>query len=258
MIVTKLRMFAAAAFAEVADARSWQAAPDRVLATILFTDLVGSTAKAVELGPRWAKTLADHNAVIGRELARFRGRTIDTAGDSFFASGFEGPARAIRCACAIRDAVTALGLAIRVGVHTGECDLIDNKLSGVAVHIGARVAAQAGEGEVLVSGTVKDLVVGSGITFTPCGVRELKGLGDWPLFAVTDADDHELAEANSSLQALLCTRGLSHFVSAALCRSSTSPEGCRRDPRTPSQDLTARGSMPPSRTPRLREGARAP
>ena len=156
----------------------------RVLATVLFTDLVDSTAKAAELGGAWPSLLAEHNAAIRRELARFRGETIDTAGDGFFASGFDGPARAIRCACAIRDAVTSLGLEIRVGVHTGECDIVDGKLAGLAVAVGARVAGQAGVGDVLVSGTVKDLVAGSGIAFASRGVRELKGLGDWPLYAV--------------------------------------------------------------------------
>jgi pimeloyl-ACP methyl ester carboxylesterase len=160
----------------------------RVLATVLFTDLVDSTANAVQAGGAWASLLAEHNALIRRELARFRGETIDTAGDGFFASGFDGPARAIRCACAIRDAVGSLGLDIRVGVHTGECDVVDGKLAGLSVAVGARVAAQAGVGEVLVSRTVKDLVAGSGIAFDPRGVRELKGLGGWPLFAVTGLD----------------------------------------------------------------------
>jgi class 3 adenylate cyclase len=158
--------------------------PQRVLATVLFTDIAGSTRKAVELGPRWQELLREHNAIIRRELARFRGREIDTAGDGFFASGFDGPARAIRCGCAIRDAVRELGLGVRVGVHTGECDIVDGKLSGLAVTIGSRVAAQADEGEVLVSGTVKDLVAGSGIQFDSHRLRELKGLGDWPLWSV--------------------------------------------------------------------------
>jgi class 3 adenylate cyclase len=162
--------------------------PRRVLATVLFTDLVASTATAVEHGREWPNLLAKHNAAIRRELARFRGETIDTAGDGFFASGFDGPARAIRCGCAIRDAVETIGLGVRVGVHTGECDIVDDKLSGLAVNVGARVAAQAEEGEVLVSGTVKDLVAGSGIAFEPRGVRELKGLGEWPLYAVTNPD----------------------------------------------------------------------
>src|SRR5204862_6295497 len=113
----------------------------RVLATVLFTDLVDSTAKAVEAGGEWPVLLAEHNAAIRRELARFRGEAIDTAGDGFFASGFDGPARAIRCACSIRDAVTSLGLGIRVGVHTGECDFVDGKLAGMAVVVGARFAA---------------------------------------------------------------------------------------------------------------------
>src|SRR5262249_23183766 len=166
------------------DYRQLQAQPRRVLATVLFTDIVGSTATAAELGPRWQELLREHNAAVRRQIHRFSGREIDTAGDGFFASGFDGPARAVRCGCAIRDAVTSLGLGIRVGVHTGECDIVDDKLSGLAVNIGARVAAQADEGEVVVSGTVKDLVAGSGITFEPRGVRELKGLGEWPLFSV--------------------------------------------------------------------------
>jgi class 3 adenylate cyclase len=156
----------------------------RVLATVLFTDLVDSTATALEAGRDWPALLTEHNAAIRRELARFRGQTIDTAGDGFFASGFDGPARAIRCACAIRDAVGSLGFGIRVGVHTGECDVVDGKLAGLAVAVGARVAGHAGVGEVLVSGTVKDLVAGSGIRFDTRGVRELKGLGEWPLYAV--------------------------------------------------------------------------
>jgi class 3 adenylate cyclase len=157
----------------------------RVLATVLFTDLVDSTATAVAAGGEWPSLLAEHNSAIRRELARFRGEAIDTAGDGFFASGFDGPARAIRCACAIRDAVSSLDLGIRVGVHTGECDVIEGKLGGLAVVVGARVAAEADAGEVLVSGTVKDLVAGSGIAFDARGLRDLKGLGEWPLYAVT-------------------------------------------------------------------------
>ena len=160
-------------------------APARVLTTVLFTDIVGSTERAAALGDRrWRDLLEMHNAVIRRELALYRGDEIDTAGDGFFASGFDGPARAIRCGCAIRDAVASLGLGIRVGVHTGECDVVDGKLSGLAVVIGSRVAAQAEPGEVLVSGTVRDLVAGSGIEFEPKGTKELKGLGEWPVFAV--------------------------------------------------------------------------
>jgi class 3 adenylate cyclase len=142
-----------------------QTEPQRVLATVLHRPL-RIDVTAAELGPRWQLLLQAHNAAIRRELARFRGREIDTAGDGFFASGFEGPARAIRCAVAIRDTVRELGRSIRIGIHTGECDLVDGKLAGLAVNIGARVAAQADEQEVLVSSTVRDLVAGSGITFT--------------------------------------------------------------------------------------------
>ena len=160
--------------------------PDRVLSTILFTDIVGSTAKAVELGDRaWRELLTTHNERIRRQLLRFRGREVDTAGDGFFASGFDGPARAIRCACAIVDSVRELGLDVRAGLHTGECELIDGKIGGIAVNIGARVAARAGPGEVLVSSTVKDLVAGSGLEFHDRGAHELKGIpGEWRLYAV--------------------------------------------------------------------------
>ena len=158
---------------------------NRVLATVVFTDIVGSTEKAVELGDAsWRELLQQHHALIRRELVRFKGRELDTAGDGFFAS-FDGPARAIRCACAIVDTVKRLELAVRAGVHTGECELIDGKVGGVAVHIGARIAAEAQPGEVLVSGTVKDLVAGSGIRFRERGAAKLKGLpGQWNVFAV--------------------------------------------------------------------------
>jgi pimeloyl-ACP methyl ester carboxylesterase len=158
---------------------------DSVLATVLFTDLVGSTAKAVELGDRrWRDLLEQHHARTRAELSRFRGVELDTAGDGFFAR-FDGPARAIRCACAVRDAVTDLGLEVRAGLHTGECEVLDGKVAGLAVSIGARVAAQAGPGEVLVSQTVKDLVAGSGIDFVDRGSAELKGVpGEWRLYAV--------------------------------------------------------------------------
>jgi class 3 adenylate cyclase len=161
-----------------------QAMPERVLATVLFTDVVRSTETALSLGPQWADILREHNVRIRRELARYAGREIDTSGDGFFASGFDGPARAIRCACAIRDVITDLGLGVRIGVHTGECDVVDAKLSGLAVVIGSRIAGEAGEGEVLVSGTVRDLVAGSGIEFESRGVRNLKGIGDWPVHLV--------------------------------------------------------------------------
>jgi pimeloyl-ACP methyl ester carboxylesterase len=161
---------------------------DSVLATVLFTDLVGSTARAVELGDRrWRELLEQHHARTRAELSRFRGVELDTAGDGFFAR-FDGPARAIRCACAVRDAVTDLGLEVRAGLHTGECEVMDGKVAGVAVSIGARVAAQAGPGEVLVSQTVKDLVAGSGIEFADRGEAELKGVpGEWRLYAVAAA-----------------------------------------------------------------------
>jgi pimeloyl-ACP methyl ester carboxylesterase len=159
--------------------------PDRVLATVLFSDVVASTERAAAVGDlRWAGLLETHHAAVRRELARFRGREIDTAGDGFLAS-FDGPARAIRCAAAAIDSVRGLGLEIRAGVHTGECEVVGEKLGGIAVHIGARVAAKASAGEILVSGTVKDLVAGSGISFEDRGVAELKGVpGSWPLYAV--------------------------------------------------------------------------
>ena len=162
--------------------------PDRVLATVLFTDIVGSTAKLAEVGDRaWRELLARHHAVVRRLLGRFGGVEMDTAGDGFFAR-FDGPARAIRCARAIAEGVAALGLQVRQGLHTGECELVEGKVGGIAVHIGARVAAQAGPGEVLVSSTVRDLVAGSGITFAERGTAELKGIpGDWRLYAVESA-----------------------------------------------------------------------
>jgi pimeloyl-ACP methyl ester carboxylesterase len=161
---------------------------DSVLATVLFTDIVGSTAKAVELGDRrWRELLEQHHARTRAQLTRFRGVELDTAGDGFFAR-FDGPARAIHCACSIRDAVSELGLEVRAGLHTGECEVMDGKVAGIAVSIGARVAAQAGPGEVLVSQTVKDLVAGSGIEFRGRGGAELKGVpGEWRLYAVATA-----------------------------------------------------------------------
>jgi class 3 adenylate cyclase len=162
--------------------------PDRVLATVVFTDIVGSTEEAARLGDRrWLDLLAAHHALVRRELARFRGREIDTAGDGFLAA-FDGPARAVRCAGAIRDAVRALGLEVRAGVHTGECEIGREGLGGIAVHIGARVAALAGPGEVLVSSTVKDLVAGSGLGFVDRGAHALRGVpGEWRLYAVAPA-----------------------------------------------------------------------
>jgi class 3 adenylate cyclase len=161
---------------------------DRVLATILFTDIVRSTERAAAVGDRrWRDILEQYYAMVRRELSRFRGREIDTAGDGFFAA-FDGPARAINCACRIRDSVRAIGIELRAGLHAGECEVLGAKIGGIAVHIGARVAAEAAPGEVLVSSTVKDLVAGSGLAFESRGVHALKGVpGEWPLFRVAAA-----------------------------------------------------------------------
>jgi class 3 adenylate cyclase len=161
---------------------------ERILATILFTDIVGSTRRAAELGDSgWRELLGRHHAIVRGLLARHRGQELDTAGDGFFAS-FDGPGRAIACAGQIRDAIRDLGLELRLGVHTGECERLDGKLGGLAVSIGARVAAQAAPGEVLVTGTVRDLVAGSGVVFEERGEHELKGVpGTWRLYAVIDA-----------------------------------------------------------------------
>jgi class 3 adenylate cyclase len=162
-------------------------APDRILATVLFTDIVGSTALATEMGDRrWAELLERHHAIVRGELARFRGHEVDTIGDGFFAT-FDGPARAIRCARAISHSVRALGIEVRSGVHAGECELLDGKVGGIAVHTGARVASLAGPSEVLVSSTVKDLVAGSGLSFVDRGRHALKGIpGEWQLYEVVD------------------------------------------------------------------------
>jgi len=165
------------------------AVPESVLATVVFTDIVGSTDHAARIGDRaWRDLLARHHALVRRELARFRGHERDTAGDGFFAT-FDGPARAIRAAQAIVDGVRTLGLEARIGIHVGECELHDGKIAGLAVNIGSRVASNAGAGEVLVSQTVRDLVAGSGIGFEDRGVHHLKGIpGSWQLFAVVAAD----------------------------------------------------------------------
>ena len=159
---------------------------DRVLATVLFTDIVDSTRHAVDMGDRkWRDLLERHHDLVRRELDRFRGREVDNAGDGFFVT-FDGPARAVSCALAIRDAVASLGMAIRAGVHTGECEVRGEKVSGVAVHIGARVQSIASPNEILVSRTVKDLVVGSGLDFTDRGEHELKGVpGNWQLYSAS-------------------------------------------------------------------------
>jgi class 3 adenylate cyclase len=162
--------------------------PDRILATVLFTDIVGSTQEAARLGDtRWRDLIQAHHTVVRRELDRFRGREVHTAGDGFLAT-FDGPARAIRSAVAISQAVRPLGIEIRAGLHTGEIELMGDDIGGIAVHIGARVSSAAGPREVLVSSTVKDLVAGSGIDFEDRGVHALKGVPDqWHLFAVTSA-----------------------------------------------------------------------
>ena len=158
---------------------------DRVLATVMFTDIVGSTQRAAELGDgRWRELRGSWHAVMRRELAAFRGREVDTAGDGLLAT-FDGPARAIRCACSVRERVRALGLQVRTGLHTGECELVGDGMVGIAVHIGARVAALAGADEILVSSTVKDLVAGSGLRFGDRGTHTLKGVPEtWHLFVV--------------------------------------------------------------------------
>jgi pimeloyl-ACP methyl ester carboxylesterase len=162
--------------------------PDRVLATVLFLDIVDSTRRLAELGDRrWRELLDRFYAVLRERIARFRGREIDTTGDGVFAA-FDGPARAIRCAVATRDAVGGLGLAVRAGLHTGECELLGSDMTGIAVHTGARVCAAAAPGEVLVTGTVVDLVAGSGLGFEDRGLHTLKGVpGEWRLFAVEGA-----------------------------------------------------------------------
>jgi class 3 adenylate cyclase/pimeloyl-ACP methyl ester carboxylesterase len=159
--------------------------PERVLSTVLFTDIVGSTERAAELGDsRWREMLEQHESVTRREVARARGRTVKTLGDGALAT-FDGPARAVRCACALRDAVRGLGLELRAGVHTGEVEQIGDDVGGLAVHLGARVGALAGAGEVLASQTVRDLVVGSGIEWDDRGAHALKGVpGEWRVYAV--------------------------------------------------------------------------
>ena len=178
------------AFEEISEfltgVRPEPAEDDRVLATVLFTDIVGSTRRAAEMGDRdWRALLDAHDSVVRAQLARFRGREVGTAGDSFLAT-FDGPQRAIRCALAIREALRPLEIEIRAGLHTGECEVRGDNVGGIAVHIGARVSALAAPEEILVSGTLRDLVVGSGLAFEDRGPHELKGVpGEWRLFAVT-------------------------------------------------------------------------
>jgi class 3 adenylate cyclase len=162
-----------------------EVADDRVLATLLFTDIVDSTRRAAEIGDRdWHALLDAHDAVVRSQLVRFRGREVNTSGDGFLAM-FDGPQRAVRCAMAIRDAVQALGIEVRAGLHTGECEVRGDDIGGIAVHIGARVSALAGPNDVLVSSTLRDLVIGSGLEFVDRGAHQLKGVpGEWHLFAV--------------------------------------------------------------------------
>jgi class 3 adenylate cyclase len=156
--------------------------PDRMLLTLLFTDIVGSTRRAAEVGDRrWRELLDAHHAAVRGELERFRGREVDTAGDGFFAT-FDGPGRALHAAAAIRDALRPLELEIRAGVHTGECEVVGAAVRGVAVHVAARVAGRAAAGEILATSTVRDLVAGSGIVFADRGSAELKDVGAWHLY----------------------------------------------------------------------------
>jgi class 3 adenylate cyclase len=177
-----------ASFQEIAEfltGHRAEVADDRVLATVLFTDIVDSTRRAAEMGDRdWRALLDAHDAVVRAQLVRFRGREVNTSGDGFLAM-FDGPQRAIRCAMAIRDAVQALGIEVRAGLHTGECEIRGDDIGGIGVHIGARVSALAGPNDVLVSSTLRDLVIGSGLEFEDRGAHELKGVpGEWHLFAV--------------------------------------------------------------------------
>ena len=158
--------------------------PERALFTIMFTDIVDSSARAGQLGDaRWKELLDAHDAMVRLQLDRFRGREIKTTGDGFLAT-FDGPARAVQCARALRDAAHALGISVRAGLHTGECELRGEDIGGIAVHIAARVASAAGGGEVLVSSTVRDLVAGSRLVFQDRGLHELKGVGEWRLFSM--------------------------------------------------------------------------
>ncbi|HEY1564180.1 MAG TPA: adenylate/guanylate cyclase domain-containing protein [Gaiellaceae bacterium] len=180
-LADRIHLFLAETWAELPEGSE----PSTVLATVLFTDIVGSTEKMAELGDRrWRELLHDHHNAVRRQLARFRGVEMDTAGDGFFAR-FDGPGRAIQCAQAITAAVAQLGIQVRAGLHTGECEVADGKVAGIAVSIGARIASAANPSEVLVSSTVKDLVAGSGLTFDDRGTHQLKGVpGAWRLYSV--------------------------------------------------------------------------
>jgi len=160
---------------EFATGTRWHAVSDRVLSTILFSDIVGSTKRLTEMGDRkWHDLLEQHNSEGRRQLASFKGREVKTTGDGFLAT-FDGPNRAIQCALAIRDAVAHLGVEVRMGLHTGECELMGDDVGGVAVHMAARITSEAGPGQILVSNTVKNLVAGSGLEFRDTGLHTLKG-----------------------------------------------------------------------------------
>jgi class 3 adenylate cyclase len=189
-ILTRLQLRHEDALLDREDEETLSEQPDpgdgqRILATVLFTDIVGSTEHAARVGDhRWRDLLESHHAIVRRELARFRGREIDTAGDGFLAT-FEGPADAVRCAGAIVESVRRLGLEVRAGLHTGEVERVGEAVRGIAIHIGARVVGAARPGEVVVSGTVRDLVTGSGLAFTDLGARTLKGVpGEWRLYSL--------------------------------------------------------------------------
>jgi class 3 adenylate cyclase len=176
------------AIAEFLTGQQADVTDDRVLATVLFTDIVDSTRRAADMGDRdWRALLDAHDVIVRAQLNRFRGREVNTSGDGFLAM-FDGPQRAIRCAMAIRDAVQSLGIEVRAGLHTGECEVRGDDIGGIAVHIGARVSALAGPNEVLASSTLRDLVIGSGLGFEDRGAHELKGVpGEWRLSAVVSS-----------------------------------------------------------------------
>jgi class 3 adenylate cyclase len=221
------------------------AEPDRVLTTVLFTDITGSTERAAGLGDdRWRALLDNHNELVRRQLTAFSGREVKTLGDGFLAT-FDGPARAIRCACAIREDVGSLSVDVRAGVHTGECEVIGADIGGMAVHIAGRVAGRAAPGEVLVSSAVRDLVVGSGIEFADRGTHELKGVpGEWQLLAVagarTDGEPTEAAKSagdklapnatlltkgdRAALRLARAAPGVARFLSRALSRRAQPQE----------------------------------
>lgn len=200
---------------------------DRVLATVLFTDIVGSTEKAAALGDRsWRHLLEAHDAIVRRNLTCFRGREVRTTGDGFLAT-FDVPTRGVRCACAIVDEIKPLGIEIRAGLHTGECDMMGDDVRGIAVYTGARVAALAGSGEILVSAMVKDLVSGSGLRFSDRGIQTLKGIpGEWRIFAAQREERDagvfvEVGRADTDAQ------GKNRRLRAE-CAAQTCSEPCRR------------------------------